>query len=125
MNNYKVLFSLKLLKSILSTFVDSFLVLYFLELSDSNILPLLPLQCHLTENNYKLKNKILLLIHTKYPLDGIILDFVYFLSIILLKEKVVDYIYLVGILYGLEEGFYFSVYNCFQSDGIEEEEVAK
>ncbi len=40
MNNYKVLFCLRILKSILTTFVDSFLVLYFLELSDSNILPL-------------------------------------------------------------------------------------
>ena len=28
-----------------------------------------------------------------------------------LMEKVVDYIYFVGFLYGLEEGFYYSVYN--------------
>lgn len=40
MSNYKVLFALRILKSILTTFVDSFLVLYFLDLSDSNILPL-------------------------------------------------------------------------------------
>lgn len=40
MNNYKILFSFRILKSILTTFVDSFLVLYFLELSTGNILPL-------------------------------------------------------------------------------------
>ncbi len=56
---------------------------------------------------------------------GIILDFIYFLTIILLKDKIVDYIYLVGLLYGLEEGFYYSVYNILESDGITNEERAK
>lgn len=56
---------------------------------------------------------------------GIILDFVYFLTIILLKDKIVDYMYLVGLLYGLEEGFYYSVYNMLESDGIANEERAK
>ena len=40
MSNYKILFSLRLLKSITANFVDVFLVLYFLDVSDSNILPL-------------------------------------------------------------------------------------
>lgn len=40
MNNYKVLFSLRILKNILTSFIDCFLVLYFLEVADSNILPL-------------------------------------------------------------------------------------
>ncbi len=39
-DNYKVLFNLRILKSILTSFVDSFLVLYFLEVLDHNILPL-------------------------------------------------------------------------------------
>lgn len=34
-------------------------------------------------------------------------------------------IYIVGILYGLEEGFYFSVYNVFEADGISNQERAK
>ena len=38
--NYKVLFSLRLLKSILTNFVDVFLVLYFINVSNNNILPL-------------------------------------------------------------------------------------
>ena len=56
---------------------------------------------------------------------GIILDLAYFLTIILLKDKIVNYIYLVGLLYGLEEGFYYSVYNILESDGITNEERAK
>ncbi len=99
MNNYKVLFSFRVLKSILSDFVDSFLVLYFLEVSDSNILPL---------GIYKLVSVITIysiiflarnLAKSKHRVNlmrlGIVLDFVYFLTIILLKDKIIDYIYWV------------------------------
>ncbi len=129
MNNYKVLFCLRILKSILTTFVDSFLVLYFLELSDSNILPLgiykLVAMTFVFGTIFCVRN----IAKSKHRVNlmriGICLDFVYFLAILLLREKVVDYIYLVGALYGLEEGFYFSVYNMFESDGITNEERAK
>lgn len=129
MNNYKVLFSLRTLKEILANFVDSFLVLYFLDISDSNILFLgiyklvaviaIYSVIFLTRNFSKSKNRVNLL------RIGIGLDFVYFLTIILLKEKIVEYIYLVGLIYGLEEGFYFSIYNILESDGITNEERAK
>lgn len=129
MNNYKVLFSLRILKNILNTFVDSFLVLYFLDVSDRNIVPLgiyklvaviaIYSVIFLTRNLAKSKNRANLM------RIGIVLDFVYFLTIILLKDNVVNYIYLVGLLYGLEEGFYYSVYNILESDGITNEERAK
>lgn len=129
MNNYKVLFSLRILKNILTNFVDSFLVLYFLDVSDRNIVPLgiyklvaiiaIYSVIFLTRNFSKSKNRANLM------RIGIALDFVYFLTIILLKDKVVNYIYLVGLLYGLEEGFYYSVYNILESDGITNEERAK
>lgn len=129
MSNYKVLFSLRILKSVLSTFVESFLVLYFLELSDSNILPLgiykLVAMTFVFGTIFCVRN----IAKSKHRINlmriGICLDFVYFLTILMLKEKVVDYIYLVGALYGLEEGFYYSVYNMFESDGIKNEERAK
>ena len=129
MNNYKVLFGLRILKSVLTTFVDSFLVLYFLELSDSNILPLgiykLVAMAFVFGTIFCVRN----IAKSKHRVNlmriGIGLDFIYFLTILCLKEKVVDYIYLVGALYGLEEGFYFSVYNMFESDGITNEERAK
>ena len=40
LDNYKILFYLRVLKSILNNFVDVFLVLYFLTVSNNNILPL-------------------------------------------------------------------------------------
>lgn len=129
MNNYKVLFSLRILKNILTNFVDSFLVLYFLDISDRNIIPLgiyklvaiiaIYSVIFLTRNFSKSKNRANLM------RIGIVLDFIYFLTIILLRDKIVNYIYLVGLLYGLEEGFYYSVYNILESDGITNEERAK
>lgn len=126
MSNYKVLFSLKVLKSVLTHFVDIFLTLYFLDVSASNILPLGIYKLvavvaifgvmFFARNYCKSKHRINLI------RTGIILNFIYFLAIILLREKVVDYIYLVGLLYGLEEGFYYSVYNNIESDGITNEE---
>lgn len=121
--NYKVLFSLRLLKSILTNFVDVFLVLYFINVSNNNILPLgiyklvamatVWLILFLSRNYCKSNNRIWLM------RIGIVMYFIYFLAIILLKEQVVNYIYLIGLLYGLEEGFYYSVYNTIESDGIE------
>lgn len=129
LNNYKVLFSLRILKSILTTFVDSFLVLYFLTLSDSNILPLgiyrivsitvIFITIFLLKNICKSTHRISLL------RIGILLDFIYFLTIFLLKDQIINYMYIVGILYGLEEGFYFSAYNVIESDGITNQERAK
>lgn len=129
LDNYKVLFSLKILKSILQIFVDSFLVLYFLTLSNSNILPLgiyksISMLVVFTtifclRNLCKSKHRLYLL------RIGIFLDFIYFLTIIILREKVIDYIYIVGILYGLEEGFYYSVFNMFESDGVTNSERSK
>ena len=129
MNNYKVLFSLRTLKNILTNFVDSFLVLYFLDISDKNIIPLGIYKLvaiiatysviFLLRNFTKSKNRVNLM------RIGMVLDFAYFLTIILLKDKIVKYIYLVGLLYGLEEGFYYSIYNILESDGITNEERAK
>ena len=127
--NYKVLFSLRLLKGILTNFVDVFLVLYFINVSNNNILPLgiyklvamvtVWLVIFLSRNYCKSKNRVWLM------RIGIVMYFIYFLAIILLKEQVVNYIYLIGLLYGLEEGFYYSVYNVIESDGIENKDREK
>lgn len=129
MNNYKVLFSLRILKNILKSFVDSFVVLYFFEVSNSNILPLGIYKLvaifaiygviFFSKNFCKSQHRVNLM------RVGIILDYIYFLTIIVLRERVVNYIYFVGLLYGLEEGFYYSVYNMLESDGITNTERAK
>lgn len=101
MKNYNVMFFLKILKSILKTFLDSFLVLYFLEVSDSNILPLgiykliaiftIFAVMYFTKNLCKSKNRVYLI------RIGIIINLIYFITILALREKIVDYIYLIRI----------------------------
>ena len=56
---------------------------------------------------------------------GIIINFIYFATIIGLRENVVNHIYLIGFLYGLEEGFYYSMYNNLESSLIENKERAR
>lgn len=129
MNSYKILFNLRILKNILTNFIDSFFVLYFLDISEHNILPLgiyklvaviaIYSVMFLARNFAKSKHRIYLM------RIGILLDFVYFFTILLLKDKMVDHIYFIGLLYGLEEGFYYSVYNILESDGVTNEERAK
>lgn len=129
LNNYKILFLLRLLKSILNNFVDIFLVLYFINVSNSNILPLgiykLVAMVTVWVVMFFIKNRCKENGRIHFMKIGIVLYFVYFLSIIILKEKVVDYIYLIGMLYGLEEGFYYSVYNMIESDGIDNKDRTK
>lgn len=129
MLNYKTLFILRLLKSTIEIFVNSFFVMYFLTVSNQNVVKLgiyyilvyftVYLSIRLLGNYSKGKNRINLL------RVGIILNLVYFLLILFLQEKIVSYIYLMAIIYGLEEGFYYSVYNNFESISIKKKDRAK
>lgn len=129
MNNYKVLFSLRVLKSIIDTFIDTFFVLYFLDVSSDNIVPLgvyyiimvsvVYLTIYACRNFARTKHRVRLL------RIAMVLDLVYFFLIITLQAQVVQYMYLLGLLRGLEEGFYYAVYNIMESDGIQNKERAK
>lgn len=122
LNNYKILFIFRMIKILLNLFLDSFFVLYFMTLSNNNIVPfglyklisitVLYITIFLLRNKCKTNNRINLL------RIGLLLYLVYFLLILLLRENIVKYMYLIGILYGLQEGFYFSVFNIFESDSI-------
>lgn len=127
--NYQSLFALRLLKSTIGIFTSNFLVLYFIQLNNQNILPLgiyymiVYLTVFLTifsvRNICKTEKRIYLL------QIGILLNFLYFLLLAILKEKIISYVWLLGIVYGLEEGFYYSIYNNFESTGISNQERAK
>ena len=128
-NNYNILYGLKILKNISFSFLDTFLVLYFFQLSDSNILPIGIYKLISVFTTWLVIFLVRNICKTKYRINllriGIILNFIYFFALMILKEKVVDYIYLIGVLFGLEEGFYYSVYNMIESDGITNEKRQK
>lgn len=121
--NYYTIFGLRLLKSIITIFIDAFFVLYFLTISNDNLFSLsiyyiivyisVFLSIFFVKNICKTEARIYLF------RIGIVLNFIYFLTIYILQEKMLNYLWLIGILYGLEEGFYYSVYNNFESTGID------
>ncbi len=129
MNNYKVLFGLRLLKSILDTFVDTFFVMYFLDVSSDNIVPLgiyhIILVTVIYFTIYACRN----FTHSKHRVSliriAMAIDVLYFFAILILQERVAEFAWLLGILRGLEEGFYYAVYNIMESDGIKNKERAK
>ena len=128
-SNYKTITLLRVLKSVIDLFIDTFFVMYFLNLSNNNIIPLavfylivyatVYITIFSVKNFCKRKKRVNLL------RIGILLNFVYFLIIFLLRENMVHFSWLIAIIYGLEEGFYYSVYNNFESSGIKNGERKK
>lgn len=127
--NYKSIFGLKIFKSIIDLFISTFFVMYFLNLSNDNLVPLaiyylilyftVYFTIFILRNLCKSPKRVYLL------RIGIILNFIYFLLIYFLKENMVNYTWIIAIIYGLEEGFYYSVYNNFESTGIKNDERKK
>lgn len=120
--NYKAISGLKIFKSVIDLFISTFFVMYFLNLSNDNLIPLV---CYYLIVYFTVYFTIFSLRNIcKSPKRvyllriGIILNFVYFLLIYFLKGNMVNYTWLIAIVYGLEEGFYYSVYNNFESSGI-------
>lgn len=126
--NYYCLLLIRVLKSTIQIFIDSFFVLYFIQMSNNNILPIgiynlllytsLIFIIFLIRNLLKGKNRIYLL------RLGMILNFIFFLLILILNENMVKYSYLLGIIYGFEEGLFFSIFNVYESK-IKEGKLAK
>lgn len=127
--NYKILGGLKIVNNVIDLFISTFFVMYFLRMSNNNIVPLaiyylivyitVYITIFILRNFCKLSKRIYLF------RIGIILNFIYFLLIYFLKENIVNYAWLMGIIYGIQQGFYFSVYNNFESTGIKNEQRKK
>jgi len=109
MKNYNIMFALRILKEILETFLESFLVLYFIEVTDGNILPLgiyklieiftIFVVMFLTRNFCKSKNRVILI------RIGIIINLIYFITILFLRERIINYIYLIRIIIWIRRRF--------------------
>lgn len=52
---------------------------------------------------------------------GVIFNFIYIMAIIIFKEKIVDYLWLISILYGVSSSIYWFSYNLFVINKIDNE----
>lgn len=105
---------MRLLKSLIDSFVDTFLVLYFLEVSNDNIIALGSYQLIYVVVVYLIIYSCRNFAKTRHRITlmriAMILDILFFVSIMILKGEIANYAYFVGLLRGLEEGFYYSVF---------------
>ena len=105
------------LRNIIDIFLGPFLTAYFIQASQESLASL---------SIYRIFSYVILLlfsiivsglIERRFRIGmfraGVILNFFYILSIIILKEKIVDYLWLVAILNGVSTTSYWMPYNLF------------
>lgn len=105
------------IKKIMTIFLGPFLTAYFISTSTNSILNIaiyyiftyatMALSTLVVAALAEKRNRI------KIFRIGIILNFIYILIIILLKEKIINYLPIISILYGLAASCYYFPYNLF------------
>lgn len=105
------------IKKIMTIFLGSFLTAYFISTSTNSILNIaiyyiftyatMALSTLVVAALAEKRNRI------KIFRIGIILNFIYILIIILLKEKIINYLPIISILYGISASCYYFPYNLF------------
>ena len=105
------------IKKIMTIFLDPFLTAYFISTSTNSILNIaiyyiftyatMALSTLVVASLVEKRNRI------KIFRIGIILNFIYILIIILLKEKIINYLPIISILYGISASCYYFPYNLF------------
>lgn len=125
----KILISDQAVGKIISIFLDIFLAAYFYKITDKNILYLCLYNIigwivatigALTVKNYiKTKDKV------KLYRFGAIIKTLYIFIIIILGKEIVNYILLIGILYGISTATTGFPYNMIESENVNNKERAK
>lgn len=105
------------IKKIMTIFLGPFLTAYFISTSTNSILNIaiyyiftyatMALSTLVVAALAEKRNRI------KIFRIGIILNFIYILIIILLKEKIINYLTIISILYGISASCYYFPYNLF------------
>ena len=105
------------IKKIMTIFLGPFLTAYFISTSTNSILNIaiyyiftyatMALSTLVVASLVEKRNRI------KIFRIGIILNFIYILIIILLKEKIINYLPIISILYGISASCYYFPYNLF------------
>ena len=113
---------INILRNIVSIYFDTFFTIYFFKLVNYQILPLakyylvvftvLPVSFWILKSAMKNNLKV-----ANYRL-GISFTAIYLALIMLLKDKIINYIYIVAIFKGLGDGFYYYPRNILNTEKI-------
>lgn len=118
-----IIIAINAMKKIMALFLGPFLTAYFIKTSQESIIDL---------SIYYIFSYILLaigsfivasIIKNKFRMGmfriGIILNFFYIMSIIILKEEIINHLGLISILYGISSSAYWFSYNLFVINKID------
>ena len=129
MSEKNAMFWENIFKNIINVYFDTFFVFYFFKVSNYEVLPLakyyltLYLFCGIgffvIRNSMKKNNKV------PYFRIGISLQAIYIALIMLLKDNIINHIYLVGLVRGLADGFFHFPKNILETEKISNEERQK
>lgn len=130
MNNYKkesnITIIISAMREIIQIFAGPFLTAYFIKISSDSIIDIslynifsyIVLALGSLSVGYVVKNKFKM---ASFRL-GVIINFIYILSIILLKEKVIENLWILSILYGLSSSMYYMPFNLFITNKIKNQD---
>ena len=125
-NEPNILIAITTLKKIIAIFFGPFLTAYFIKVSVDSLIDI---------SLYNIMNYIILgvggiivgfIVRNKFQIGmfrlGILFNFVYILSIIILKEQILKFLPLISFLYGISAATYFYPYNLFLANKIKNSE---
>lgn len=118
-----IIIAINAMKKIMGLFLGPFLTAYFIKKSQESIIDI---------SIYNIFSFILLgvgsflvasIIKNKFRVGmfriGVILNFIYIMTIIILKEKIINYLGLISFLYGISSSAYWFSYNLFVINKID------
>ena len=124
-----VIIAINAIKKIMIIFLGPFLATYFIKISDESIKDL---------SIYYIFSYILLglnsflvakIIKNRFKIGmfriGVILNFIYIMAIVILKENIINHLILISILFGFSSGCYWFSYNLFVINKIKNSERTK
>ena len=125
-NEGNIIIAISAMKKIMTIFLGPFLTTYFIKTSQESIADL---------SIYYIFSYLILaissfivasLIKNKFKIGmfriGVILNFAYIISIILLKENLVNHLGIISLMYGISAGAYWFPYNLFLIDKIDNQD---
>lgn len=121
-----IIIAIDALKKIMIIFLGPFLTAYFIKTSTESIIDLSIYYIF----SYLLSGigsfLVASIVKDKFRIGmfrvGVIINFVYIMSIVILKDKVVEHLALISILYGISQSVYWFPYNLFVINKIDNNE---
>lgn len=129
MKEKSAMFIVNVLKNIINVYFDTFFVFYFFQVANYEVVPLakyyLTLYLFVGIGFFLVRNAMKKNIKVPYFRIGISLQAIYIAMIMLLKDNIINYIFLVGFTKGIADGFFHFPKNILETEKISNSERQK